>query len=303
MAAGPKPAPRDDLLAVRLVVSLPSVGKQPATQLWPAAVGHRQGKPRDMWPKKRANAECGDESPVQWPKTSNLTSPADQQITEFIVSQSETTAKRKAPLDETNSKSIHRSKRARTSREDVHVAEAEAVEGFRFALQMLAEFEVARSNTEEFNNGHDEDHFYMVHPSVEAIPAFAAGPDHQPGLGTPGTTQKGGKAPARKASVRAEGKARGNRAADVQAEDETEGKAKKPRADPWRRKLPRNGSWVCELCGTKLDVYTISPDTIEPSTKGLMAPSNASVGLSSHQCREDALARHKRNSRGWPLRL
>ena len=65
-------------------------------------------------------------------------------------------------------------------------------------------------------------------------------------------TQKGRKAPARKASVRAEGKARGKRNADVQAEDETEGKAKKPRADPLRRKLPRNGPWVCELRRTKL---------------------------------------------------
>ena len=111
---------------------------------------------------------------------SNLTSSADQQITEFIVSQSGMTAKRKAPLDETDSKSIHRSKRARTSREDVHEAEAEAVEGLRFALQMLAEVEVAQSNTDKFNNGHDEDHFHMVHPSVEAIPAFAAGPNHQP---------------------------------------------------------------------------------------------------------------------------
>ena len=113
---------------------------------------------------------------------SNLTSSADQQITEFIVSQSRTTAKRKAPLDETDSKSIHRSKRTRTSREDVRVAEAEAVEWLRFALQMLAEFEVARSNTDKFNNGNDEDHFHMVHPSVEAVPAFAAGPNHQPAM-------------------------------------------------------------------------------------------------------------------------
>ena len=111
---------------------------------------------------------------------SNLTSSADQQITEFIVSQSRTTAKRKAPFDETDSKSIHRSKRARMSREDVRVAEA--VEGLRFALQMLAEFEVARSNTDKFNNGNDEDHFHMVHPSVEAVPAFAAGPNHQPAM-------------------------------------------------------------------------------------------------------------------------
>ncbi|ETW78332.1 hypothetical protein HETIRDRAFT_165515 [Heterobasidion irregulare TC 32-1] len=215
-----------------------------------------------------------------------------------------TTAKRKAPLDETDTRTVRRSNGVRATREDVHAAEAEAAEGLPLVPQMLAEAKVAQSITSKFNNGYQEDYFHMVHPFVQVVPASVAGPSHQlamTGLDTPRTIQRRRKASKRKASARAKGKARGKRAAGVQAEDETEGEAKSTRAGTSRRKAPGNGPWVCELHKTKFGrSYDLARHN-QTVHEGSGGPVQCECG--ALLCREDALARHKRSPMACPLRL